>query len=370
VRSRLGTIALTAVAGTGHALYPAAVWAASRRRAAPVGPEPREHPPVSVVVPAYREAAVIAAKVANVLGNGYPAPVEVIVVAEDRRTAEAASGTGAVVLAGVERRGKAASLNRGAKAASHEYVVFTDADTHLLPGALAALLRWFEDPTIGAVAGENTPTARTGEAVYWRFEAWLKQQEFRLGTTIGISGGLFAVRRSIWCPLPEGIIADDFWIALDVTESGKRVAYESTARWLDEADDPSPPLPREWQRRTRIVAGTLDLASRRRHLLVPGSGVAGQLWGHRVVRSSLGPAAHVALLIRAILKAGTSRGSRLFVLVHAAAGGALWRRARGDRLTRPEHLLAHLLLLQAVGLSGTWSYLKRERGGLYPKEDR
>jgi biofilm PGA synthesis N-glycosyltransferase PgaC len=370
VRSRLGAPALTAVAATGHALYPAAVWAAARRKGAPVAPEVGDYPAVSVVIPAYREASVISAKVANVLENGYPSPIEVIVVAEDRRTADSADGTGAVVIAGRERRGKAVSLNLGVEAASHEYVVFTDADTHLFPGSLATLLRWFDDPTIGAVAGENTTTGRTGEAVYWRFEAWLKQQEFRLGTTIAISGGLFAVRRSLWRPLPEGVIADDFWIALDVTESGMRVAYEPAARWLDEADDPSPSLPWEWRRRTRIVAGTLDLASRRRHLLVPGSGVAGQLWGHRVIRSSLGPAAHVLLLIRAASKVGTSRWARLFVLGHAAACRALWRRARGDRLTRPEHLLAHLLLLQAVGLGGTWSYLKGERGGLYAKEDR
>jgi glycosyltransferase involved in cell wall biosynthesis len=312
----------------------------------------------------------IGKKVANVHANGYPGPLEVIIVAEDSRTAEAARRTGAVVIGGPERRGKAAALNRGAAAATREHIVFTDADTYLYPGALAALLRWFDDPTIGAVAAEKTVSGWTGEALYWRFESWLKRHEFRLGTTIGISGGLFAVRRSVWRPLPEGVIADDFWIALDVAERGRRVAYEPAARWSDESDDASPRLPSEWERRTRVVAGTLDLAFRRRHLLLPGSGVAGRLWGHRVVRSSLGPAAHAFLLAGAVRRVGTSPSARLFLLAHIAAGGALWRRVRGDRVTRAEHVLAHVLLLQAVGLSGTWRYMKGDRGGLYPKGDR
>lgn len=358
------------MAATGHALYPVAAWVAVRRKAAPVPPEPREWQPVSVVIPAYREAAVIAAKVANVRQNGYSGPVEVIVVAEDSETSEAARATGAVVVDSPERRGKAAALNRGAQAASYEYIALTDADTYLFPGALTALLRWFDDPTIGAVAGEKIVAGTTGEAVYWRFESWLKRQEFRRGTTIGISGGLFAVRRSAWRPLPEGVIADDFWIALDVTEDGRRVAYEPTARWSDESDDPNPPLAQEWERKTRVVVGTLDLAWRRRRILVPGSGVAGQLWGHRVVRSSLGPAAHALLLIGAIRNMGKNPWTRLFVLGHAAAAGAFWRRARGHRLTPPENVAAHLLMLQAVGLGGMWRYAKGERGGLYPKTDR
>lgn len=361
---------LAALALTGHALYPIAVWAAARRRAAPVAPDPRDWPPASVVIPAYREAAVIKQKVANVQSNGYPGLLEIIVVAEDEQTADAARGTEAVVIATQERCGKAANLNRGVEAASHEYIVLTDADAHLFPGALAALLRWFADPAVGAAAGAKVVPGRTGEALYWRFESWLKGQESRLGTTIGISGGLFAVRRSTWRPLPQRVIADDFWIALDVIEGGHRVGYEPEARWSDDSGAATAALRHEWDRRSRVVVGTLDLAWRRRHLLVPGSGVAGQLWGHRVIRSSLGPLAHALLLLSAVPKAGASGWARLFVFGHMAAGAMVFRRARGHRVAGAENLLSHLLMLQAVGLSGTWRYVTGDRDGLYPKPHR
>ena len=78
-----------------------------KRRAAPlpalacpaVAPTARSHPPgavespgLSVVVPAYREREVIAAKVEDVRRNGYPGELEVLVVTEDPPTAEAARG--------------------------------------------------------------------------------------------------------------------------------------------------------------------------------------------------------------------------------------------------------------------------------------
>jgi hypothetical protein len=230
--------------------------------------------------------------------------------------------------------------------------------------------RWFLDADVGAVAGEKRVAGTTGEAAYWRFEGWLKRNETRLGTTIGMSGGLVAVRKGTFRDLPLGLIPDDFWIALDVAERGMRVIYEPDAVWSDESDEENPPWARDWERRTRVVVGTLDLAWRRRRLLRPGSGVAGQLWGHRVIRSSFGPLAHGALLWIAVARFPRSPLARVFVLGHTAAAVALGRKIRGARLSAPEKMLAHLLLLQAVALGGLVRYARGDRAGLWPKDER
>ena len=209
---------LVAVAAFGHVLYPAWLALRTRGRADPVPPEPSVWPDVTVLVPAYRERSVIAAKVEDVTGNGYPGRVQVLVVADDEDTAEAAAATAADVVTNGDRRGKAHAINVGLEAAGHDLVVLTDANASFTPGTLAALVRWFEDDSVGAVAGEKR-VLDEAEGLYWRFESWLKRRESRLGTTIGLVGELAAVKRSATKPLPTDLLVDDLWIALDVVES-------------------------------------------------------------------------------------------------------------------------------------------------------
>jgi hypothetical protein len=161
---------------------------------------------------------------------------------------------------------------------------------------------------------------------------------------------------------------DDLWLALDVVESGGRIVYEPTAV---AAELGTTDFGEEWERRTRRVAGALDALWRRRSMLRPGSPVADQLWGHRLVRSSLGPAAHVLLLAVALGSSRRSRLARLFLQGHMAGIGALVRKSRGAELSAPERLLAQVLFLQAVGLAGTIRWLSGERsGGAWSKEER
>ena len=105
-------------------------------------------------------------------------------------------------------------------------MVLSDANNRLSPDALALMVEHFSDPQVGAVAGEKLEDdGGGGESLYWRFESWLKRREDRLGTTIGLVGELAAVRASVWRPIPDDVVNDDFWVALDVIEQGYRVAY-------------------------------------------------------------------------------------------------------------------------------------------------
>ena len=315
---------------------------------------------------AYREAAVIEAKVADTLGNGYPGDLEVLVVADDELTAAAARRTTAKVVEPGTRQGKSAALNLGVREATGEVVVLTDANAFLAPGSLTAMVRWFADPTIDAVAGEKR-VAEEGEGAYWRYESWLKQREFAAGTTIAVVGEVAAVRRSAWRDIPPDCAVDDLWIAFDVVEGGGRIAYEPEAA---ATEDPNDRLADDWERRTRIMTGMLDVCWRRRRLLGAGSPIALQLWGHKVLRSTVGPAAHAILLLRALRSARRSPLAALFVAGHAAAGAGIAARATGRPVPKPLRPAVQVVLLQAVALGGMARYLRGNRPALWPKPER
>jgi cellulose synthase/poly-beta-1,6-N-acetylglucosamine synthase-like glycosyltransferase len=361
----LGSALLAAVVAAPVA-YPGWLALVTARRERPAPPQPSEWPGLSVVIAAYKEAAVIGAKIDDVRGNGYPGELEIIVVADDPSTAEAARESGARVVGPGAREGKAAAVNRGIGVATQPIVVISDADAHLAQGSLTALAQWFADPRIGAVAGEKQ-VAGVGQSLYWRVESWIKDRESRLGTTIGLVGELAAVRRSVFRPLPRDTAVDDLWMALDVIEGGLQVHYDGDAT----AVETGAPLAAEWERRTRTQAGLLDLLWRRRKLLLPWrSPVAGQLWGHKLLRSVVGPLAHAMLLARATVFFRRSLASRVFVLFHLATVLEVIRSARGAKLSRTEQTAVQILFLQATALGAMRRYLSGDRPASWPKPER
>jgi len=321
-RSRLTVGALVAAASTGHVLYPAWLALASRRRQPTAVSDPEHWPAVTVLVAAYGEAECIGPKVHDVLANGYPGQLDVMVVADaDIETAVRAEQAGATVITADDRLGKAQAINLGFSKVTTPVVVVTDANNVLFPGAIAALVRHLEDPHVGAVAGEKIE-AGAGEDLYWRFESWLKQREWRLGTTIGLVGELAAIRTDAWRPIPTDIAIDDLWTALDLSERGYAIAYEPGAKAFE---PPEHTMRQQWERRTRNVAGALHVFHRRRAQLGPAGGlVAAEIWGHRLARYTVSPLAHVALLWVAARRARSSRLAKLFLLGH---GIGLWSMA-------------------------------------------
>jgi hypothetical protein len=376
-RSRLAVGTLLAAASTGHVLYPAWLALASRRRQAMPAADPDVWPAVTVLVAAYGEAECIRAKVRDVLNNGYPGLLDVMVVADaDVETAARAEQAGATVVTADERLGKAQALNLGFSKITAPVVVLSDANNVIAPGAIAALVRHLGDPRVGAVAGEKVEADGAGEDLYWRFESWLKQREWRLGTTIGLVGELAAIRTEAWQPVPLDIATDDLWTALDLSERGYVVAYEPRARAFD---PPVPTLEQQWERRTRSVSGAMHVFMRRRRQLGPAGGlVAAQIWGHRLARYTIAPLAHVLLVMAALRRARTSRLAKLFLLGHVVAVWGLARKATaspvppgpsqsGPSLARRiVDALGQAVFLNAVAIGGLLRYLRGDRLTQWP----
>ncbi|MDH3290236.1 MAG: glycosyltransferase family 2 protein [Gemmatimonadota bacterium] len=117
-------------------------------------------PPVSVIVPAYNEGAVLESAIDALLRIDYPT-FEIIVVddgSSDDTLAVAQRWEGQH--GGVEVRaftkangGKATALNTGIAQARYAFVLCMDADSAIAPDTLREAMPHFGDPSVGAVAG-------------------------------------------------------------------------------------------------------------------------------------------------------------------------------------------------------------------------
>jgi cellulose synthase/poly-beta-1,6-N-acetylglucosamine synthase-like glycosyltransferase len=220
-------------------------------------------PTVTLLITAYNEQEVIAAKLENSLALDYPSDRLQILVAVDGcddRTVEIVSS---FALRRVElsydpaRRGKMAAINRAMPLVRNEILVFSDANNFYEPSTLRELVKPFSDPMVGAVAGSKRivqEESALGEvdSLYWRYESFIKKQETRLGSCTGVSGEVFAIRQDLFESPPDSVINDDFFLALNLIRKGFRLIYapEACSREtgsLDERD--------EIVRRTRIIAG-------------------------------------------------------------------------------------------------------------------
>jgi len=249
-----------------YAGYPLLLAVASRLRRSPDWPE--HTPPLTLIIAAYNEEAVIGAKLRQTLALDYPEErLQVIVAADgstDATAAIAASFAPRVELVHrPERAGKMAAINRAMENARGEVVVFSDANNRYLPDALREIARPFADPEVGAATGRKTVAAEDGlgysEGLYWRYESKIRTWETRLGCCVGVNGEIFAIRRDLFRPAPPGVVNDDAWMAQQVNKAGRDVVYNERAVSVERV---SPTAADEALRRSRIVAGQYQMLGR------------------------------------------------------------------------------------------------------------
>src|SRR6266498_1453201 len=242
--------------------YPLILALLARLRRKPVQYE-KITPQISVLIAAYNEQDVIAAKLANTLSLDYPVDCMQIVVAvdgSDDRTAEIVqtfADRGVELSYDVRRRGKTAAINRALPHFQHEIIVFSDANNFYAPDALMELVKPFSDPKIGAVTGnknilDDPDSHAKADGLYWRYESAIKKNETRLGSCTGVTGEILAIRRNLYQPPPNHVINDDFFIGMSVLRQGYRLVYAPNAHSYERS---SLTEKDEAMRRSRIVAG-------------------------------------------------------------------------------------------------------------------
>jgi cellulose synthase/poly-beta-1,6-N-acetylglucosamine synthase-like glycosyltransferase len=354
-----------------YVLYPALVAILAKRLARPVA-RGDISPRVTVVLTVYNEADCIKTKLDNLCSLNYPRELLDILVVSDGST-DATEQIAATydarrvrVLRIEGRRGKTACQNAAAAAAGAEILVFTDATTHVHSDALRHLVQNLADPQVGCVGGRlvyvtkvDNMTGRGGET-YWSYELRLRAAESSLGSLIGVSGCLYAVRRSAYRPIDPSLISD-FVIAMTMQEQGLRtvlapeaVCFETT---LDEGSQ-------ELAMRVRVAIRSLNALVRERRFLNPiRYGLfAWQLWSHKVLRYA-SPVLWLTALAANVLLAGDAPYLVLLIAqaLLIAAGAAGFMVHRDARTTPVLGRPYYLLLTNAASLIATLRYLRGER---------
>ncbi|HVQ57531.1 MAG TPA: glycosyltransferase [Solirubrobacterales bacterium] len=246
-----------------HAGYPLALRGLlALRRHPTLLPAPRDElPTVSLIVPAYDEQEVIAAKVANALALEYPRERLQVIVACDGcgdATAERARAAGADLVLELEPGGKVAALNAGAERASGELLAFSDANSSWAPAALARLVEDFADPAVGYVCGQVrflSPAGDNLEGAYWRYEMAVREMESALGGVTAGNGAIYAVRRDAYLPLAASG-SHDLSFPFALAKRGLRSLY---APWAQAEEKMVPTMEGEFARKRRMMVGLWDI---------------------------------------------------------------------------------------------------------------
>jgi cellulose synthase/poly-beta-1,6-N-acetylglucosamine synthase-like glycosyltransferase len=297
-----------------------------RIRRAPIEPS------VSVLVVARDEQARVVARLSNLIRLDYPSDRVEILLGSDGSIDATVRATRPFeyrvhVFDFPSRRGKAAVLNDLVSRASGEILVFADARQHFSPTALRALVAPFADPAVGGVGGELVLADREdasevgrGMGAYWRYEKAIRAAESAFGSTVGATGAVYAIRRSLYEPIPPDTILDDVLIPMRIVRRGFRVVFEPRAQAIDR---PPEDARHELRRKIRTIAGNFQLFARERWLLDPRRNpVWLQTVSHKGLRL-LGPALLAGTLGASLLLSGrpmfgAALAAHLFVATAAA----------------------------------------------------
>jgi len=351
-----------------YALYPLLllVWASAFPRHVRRGDI---EPTVTVLIPAYNEAAAIGATLDAMLAQDYPTGKLRILVVSDASgdgtddIVRAYQERGVELLRQAERGGKALALNAAVARADGEILVFADANSHFAPSAVRSLVANFADPSVGYVTGSLTlesqasTVSAVGGTAYKRYEETLRLAETTVGSVIGVNGGCDAIRRELYSDIPRELITD-FVLPLRVIAGRHRVVFDPSARASERANVE---LRAEFAMRVRVALRALQGIVHMRRLLNPLRFPSASfcLVSHKVLRYLAYLWLASALLANAWL-AVSSPLYRLLLVLHLGAyalalAGLL---AKGEPTRTWAGVAAYVLMSYAAFAVASWRLLK------------
>lgn len=260
------------------------------------------YPTLSILIAAYNEEKNIENKINSLLNIDYPTQRLEILIGSDGSTDNTNQIIERVtklpshnvtskikIFIQKERQGKPGMLSLLAENAAGEILVFTDARQKLDKNALKELVKHFSDEKVGSVSSalfyenENQDN-KTGAGIglYWKYEKFIRKCESRMGSMLGATGALYAVRKELFPALPKDLILDDVYIPMKIVEKGYRAIFDAKAKVYDKVfKNPK----EEFLRRVRTLAGNFQLFFYLRGLFNPLKGkISWQFFSHKFLR--------------------------------------------------------------------------------------
>lgn len=277
--------------------YPMHLYIKSKFKKRTMLKESNFTPKVTVIISCFNEEAIIEQVIRNFLATDYKTDNFEIFIGSDGSTDQtndilkkiASESNLLKIFLFKERRGKSAVLNDLIPLADSEILILSDANSFFTTDAIRNLANCFEDESIGAVSGKlkllkgSINLGANKEKSYWNFESWLKEMEGAIGKLLGANGGIYAIRKSLFKPIPlQTPVPDDFYISLKILEQNKKVVFEKNAIATEYI---AMDLTSEFQRKVRIVSRSISsLLLFKQIVLFKRGFISYQLWSHKIFR--------------------------------------------------------------------------------------
>jgi len=230
-----------------------------------------ELPSVTVLVPARNEEKVIVEKIDNLLAQDYPDDRMEIYVVSDCSTDKTVdivrnyADRGVKLIEFVERHGKLGIIDEVIPGLSGEIIVITDANVALASDAIKSMMEEYADSAVGAVDSDLQRVIPSegknlqGEVIYRQYENMLKRLMGKFGAVIGVLGGFYSQRRSLFRPLGRLPMHDDVILPHEVLAQGYKVVHSEQAGAVEKTE---PTIAAEYIRRVRMAAFNLNTIPR------------------------------------------------------------------------------------------------------------
>ena len=234
-------------------------------------------PHISLIVVVRNGEKLIEEKIKNSLALDYPSEkLELIFFSDgssDRTESiiEKYREKGIRLMNSAIHKGKIHAMNLAVPEAIGNIIAFSDVDAILEKRALLNLVRHFDHESIGGVCGQRlilkeSTGLKDAQSRYIHIDSLIKKLESRLGSITSNDGKLYAIRKSLFMPIKEGV-TDDLSVALGVKRHGKRFIFDNTAQAAIRLPSRNPA--HEITRRRRIVSGSLRCMMSHREVFNP-----------------------------------------------------------------------------------------------------
>ncbi len=268
---------------------------------------------VTVLIPAFNEEKVIVTTIERILASAYR-ELEVLVIDDGSKDYTAYivrshfRDDARVRVISIANGGKANALNVGLAQATGEVVVALDADTQFNADTISRLVRWFDDPKVGAVAGNAKVGNRINMITRWQALEYIVAQNLErralsaLDTLTVVPGAVGAWRRQALTELggfPADTLAEDQDLTIAIQVAGYRVLFDASAIAWTEAPATIRGLSNQ---RFRWAYGTLQCLWKYRRItfnpkFFPLGVVAlPQVWLFQILLTTLAPLADLLLV--------------------------------------------------------------------------
>ena len=270
-----------------------------------------ELPTVSFIIAAYNEEKVIREKIVNALKLNYPKDkIEIIVASDgsDDRTEEIVKSFVSDDVVSVHdsaRKGKSSALNRAVDQAKGEILILSDANNLFNSDACLELVKHFDNELTGGVTGlkniidDSSRESSEGDSLYWKYESRIKQAESDVKTITNADGEIFAIRKSLYEPIPEYIINDDAELTFSLRRQGYYIKYEMSAISSEKA---SINIEDDYFVKVRMVAGAYQTITHHwKELIKPLDMFSFMFISHKLIRWLVPHFMVIAFISNAIL---------------------------------------------------------------------